>query len=133
MIVKEIERIRGNVNAVNAYRTGLKALFDSGIIDALRMLGRPAIRSDSDHTHMAAQGAMSAGWNNCLDTLLYFEEKYLSEIQETPNVQMDFGALESALKNGDISEEEAYAIRNRKSISYRTNDYTGNIENPKRS
>lgn len=132
MSIKEIERIRGSVNALGAYRTGMHALFEAGIIDAMRVLGRPKIRSDSDATHMAAQGAWSAGWNDCLETFLYFEQLYLNTDTETSNVKMTFGSIDKAQDAGDLTEEEANAIRNGKPITYKPDTFTNNINNPKR-
>lgn len=133
MTVKEIERIRGSVNAIEAYRTGMNALFQAGVIDALRVLGRPKrVNNGSDIHEMASEGSWSAGWNDCLDTLLYFQEVYLDATTEIPNVKMEFGALDRAVKDGDLTKEESDALRNNRSVVYKPGDYTKNIDNPKR-
>src|SRR6185369_10641653 len=110
-MIKELERIKGNPNVVNAYRTGMNALFQAGIIDVLRVLGRPRILTKTPEL-MALEGARSSGWNDCIDALLYFEENYLESVETgiTP-VKMDFGSIDTALKSGDLTEEEADAIR----------------------
>ena len=130
MSIKEVERIRGNNNAIEAYRTGMNQLFQAGIIDAIRVLGRP--RRIGSHDVMGTEGAWSSGWNDCLDTLLYFQEKYLEATQETPSVRMDFGAIDKAVQAGDLTEGEADAIRDGNPIKYDPKSYTRNIEIPKR-
>lgn len=131
-MIKELDRIKGNPNAVSAYRTGMSALFQGGIIDVLRVLGRPRPHKGGVEA-MALEGARSSGWNDCLEALLYFEELYLESVEAGGiPVKMEFGSIESALKSGDLTEGEADAIRGDKAYRYDPKFYTGNIENPVR-
>ncbi len=136
MIAKEIDRIKGNPSVKDAYRTGMNALFQAGIVDALRVLGRPKRhRNGESEVVMASEGAWSAGWNDCLETLLYFEQLYFNDDNpaETPNVRMDFGALSKIVESGELTREEADAIRNNTSPKYNAAEYSRNITIPKRT
>lgn len=131
MTLREVDRIAGNPNAIEAYRAGINSLFQAGVIDALRALGRPLRRKEgADHIQMASEASWSVGWNDCLDTLLYFAERHLNTEEEKPNVRMDFGSIDKAVLSGDLTKEEADAIRRGKSINYDPKTYTRNIPEP---
>lgn len=133
MSIKEIERLKGNPSLVEAYRIGMNSLFTAGITDALRALGRPIRRKEgADAIQMASEASWSAGWNDCLENLLYFQELHLGGTLETPNVKMDFGSLQKALQSGDLTQEEADAIRSGKPITYKPESVTSNITIPVR-
>lgn len=131
MIQKELDRLIGNQNAIAALRTGVSALFSAGILDAIRMLGRPRrIKEGENQTVMASEAAWSSGWNDCLDTLLYFEEMYLAPDKTVPDVRMDFGALDRAVAEGNITKEEADAIRSNSTVKYDLKSLSNNIPKP---
>lgn len=131
MIQKEIDRIKGNPAVLESYRSGMNSLFQAGIVDALRVLGRPKrYANGQSHIVMASEGAWSAGWNDCLEALLYFEQLYLTDGTAVPNVRMDFGSLTRAVANGELNQEEADAIRRGDTPKYKQSDYTSNITIP---
>ena len=130
MIIKEIDRIKGNPNVVEAYRNAMNLLHSAGIIDALRVLGNPVMAETADK--MAINGAHAAGWSGCLMALQYFEEVYLQDASDVTRVRMDFGSVDKALSSGDLTTEEADAIRRGYTIKYPTKHFTSNIDIPKR-
>lgn len=69
---------------------------------------------------MAAQAAHSAGYNQALEDLLYFKDKFLEPVvQATPDLP-DYGGLQSAFNKGDLLEVELNAIRSNTAPKYPT-------------
>lgn len=128
MILRELERIKGNDALTGLYLEGISKLFQSGVIDCLRALGQPTrIALGKDINVMASEASSSAGWNACLNALLYFQEMYLTDSQEQESPRMDFNSIQKLVDQGDITKEEADAIRNNTTPSYPRDKYTGNL------
>lgn len=65
----------------------------------------------------AASAANASGYNAALDDLVLFQERYLTQ-QVTGKLEMNYGSVETALQLGDITKEEADAIRSGESVNY---------------
>lgn len=63
---------------------------------------------DEVQKYVAAQ---SIGFNYALDLLIYFREIVL-DVAKKEVPKMDFGGIDKALRDGDLTKEEADAIRN---------------------
>lgn len=111
---RELRELQGDAQAKEIYIEGRNKLVASGVFNALRALGRPQ-RYDfgKDINQMASEASWSSGWNDCLDSLLHFNEYYLPDeeaVAENNQQQApDFGAIDLAVSRGDLTEEEANA------------------------
>lgn len=112
MIDIELQSVKANPQALALYLEGMSALYRSRILEVVRAVGRPRmVKLGESQDVMAAQAAWSAGFNEALDVLLNFKELFL-DIKEAPEaLRMDFGGVDYAVKRGDITTEEADAIR----------------------
>lgn len=114
---RELARFRANASAVTAYKEGIHLLRSSGLIDLLRIFARPYTVDGGANPYMAAHnGAKMEGYQQCLDDLIYFEEKYLQEKLSSKLPIADFGGLASAVAQKKITLEEAKKIRSKGEI-----------------
>jgi hypothetical protein len=130
--LREIQVLLGDQGREDLYLDGLRKLFDSGVITALRAIGRPqrVARGTSLET-MASEGSYSAGFNDAIDCLLYFKELYLDRSKpEFSMPRLGFGALEELLARGDISKDESDAIKRGEPVKYDAAKHTNNLTNP---
>lgn len=103
----ELENLKNSPNFLRYYQDARESLKISGVINFLRIFARPHLISNGGNIYESAtSAAISAGYNKCLDDLMYFEEKYLLEPFNKKNVRPDFGAKTIAFNKGDISKEE---------------------------
>lgn len=118
MIDIELQSVKANPQALALYLEGMSALYRSRILEVVRAVGRPRmVKLGESQAVMAAQAAWSAGFNEALDVLLNFKELFL-DIKEAPEaLRMDFGGVDYAVKRGDITTEEADAIRSNTNTS----------------
>lgn len=118
MIDIELQSVKANPQALALYLEGMSALYRSRILEVVRAVGRPRmVKLGESQDVMAAQAAWSAGFNEALDVLLNFKELFL-DIKEAPEaLRMDFGGVDYAVKRGDITTEEADAIRSNTNTS----------------
>jgi len=110
---RELRELQGDEQAKTTYIEGRNKLITSGVVNALRAIGRPT-RYDSgkDINQMASEAAWSSGWNDCLDSLIHFHEMYLPDeetIAASAQQPPDFGAIDLAVARGDLTKEEADA------------------------
>lgn len=107
-----LEEIRNNRDSVTRLHTdAMIALSKSGILELLRAWSRAHIYTqDNPLDNMALRGAHAAGYAQCLDDLMEFQE-FLKDEQPGLNLPMDFGAISQALKQGLINEKEANDLR----------------------
>ena len=104
--------ITKDASFIGKYTIALSNLWASGIFNFLRAKGLPkVIGMGSDQSIMATQAAWSAGYNEALDDIINFADKYLTPQTSIADVPMDFGATALALARGDITEEEANDLR----------------------
>lgn len=115
MLRKVLASIKENSAFSGLYYEGMSMLNRSGILEFLKERSRITIQgAEGDVQKMASLAAWSAGYSDAVTDLLNFREMYLDPQDFKPAV-MDFGALDSALENGDLLEEEVNAIRNNQS------------------
>lgn len=92
----------------------LSALKASGVLRALRELARPAAVPVTGLENALAQQAFEAqksiGYNNCLDDLIYFVDRYLKDKTQTNAPELNYGAGLAVLESGDLTKEELDAI-----------------------
>lgn len=96
------------------YISGMSALYQSGIFEALRENGRVSPANPETQHYVEYQAAIanfSIGYNAALDDLLYFREKYMQNDEFLKNLKMDFGGLKAAVDSGDLTEDEANELR----------------------
>jgi len=112
-IPKSLLKIRQNLEASVSIETAVSMLYRAGVFEFLRERAAPSVIDDGESVNKSATTAhFSAGFNACLTELLNFREIYLTVDPHSPvRANIDFGAIEQAIKNGDLTEEEAHAIR----------------------
>ncbi len=115
-----LEEIRNNRDSVIALHSdAMISLSKSGILELLRAWSRSQFfKLGQDMGALAAHGAYSAGYAQCLDDLMEFQE-FLKDEEVQLKAPMDFGAINLALKQGLINEKEANDLR---SAATRTNN-----------
>lgn len=100
-----------------------EALIDSGILELLREIGRArAIRPETPNylEVQAMQTAWSSGYNQCLDDIMLFRQRFLEAETEKDHPIMGFGGIDFALEKDDLTKEEAKALRDGKPIPKHT-------------
>lgn len=109
-----LERLRKDGSFLALYTQGMSYLFQSGVFEALRENGRVSPVSPELQNYEQYQAAIanwSLGYNTAIDQLLYFRELFLDAQPNLSAVKMDFGALDLAVSKGDLTKDEADAIR----------------------
>lgn len=115
---ESLERLKGSAALLKLYNDGMIGIRDSGVLDILRERSRCALVPAATPNYVDVQAAaanQSIGYARALDELYYFRELFLDS-QEKPQARADFGSVEYALSRGDITEQEADAIRTGKPI-----------------
>lgn len=115
---KKLEILRKNDSFLHQFNTGMSSLFQSGVFDVLREIGKCRILELGANAQvLATQAARSAGYNEALDDLMYFRETYFEKDNAVPTPPAEYGGLDAALLRGDLEKEEADAIRLGKNLS----------------
>lgn len=118
MLDKELKILRETPGLITAYLDAMSALQRTGIISFLRAWGRVSYGRKSTVEEVALEGARAAGFQECLDLLFNFEEKFLRPTPTMNAVPVDYGGLTQAVRKGDLTKEEADAIRARSADTY---------------
>lgn len=130
---RELRELKGNKEALDIYIEARNKLVNSGVFNALRALGRPTrYETGKDINQMASEASWSSGWNDCLDSLLHFNEMYLTSEDESGIVnteqRADFNALDLAVASGFLTKEEADERKQSGTYSKpESTQYTSNI------
>lgn len=115
-----ITLFKENKEAFDNFLRSLSTLYSTGVLELLRERGRVRPISDSNPNYVEAQAARanwSMGYNQALDELMYFREIFLNTpVMAGSRAPIDFGATEKAIENGDLTLEEAEALRDGKPI-----------------
>ena len=115
MSAKErLENLKSSGTLLGMYNDAMIKLRDSGVLEILKERGRVMPISSATPNYVDVQAAsanQSIGYNQALDDLYYFRETFLEPKNET-QARFDFGALDRAVAKGDMTKEEADAIRN---------------------
>jgi hypothetical protein len=109
-----LQRVIENPAFLSQYTQGMSMLYASGVFEALRENGRIGPVSPESPNYVEYQAAVanwSIGFNTALDQLLNFRELFLEVPEAGINPAMDFGGLDLAVEKGDLTKEEADAIR----------------------
>lgn len=112
MIEKLLDLMRKNDTFNAEYSQALSALWRLHILEFLRERGRPRVISlGKDVQIMATQASYSSGYNDCLDDLTGFLEKFLAEPLNSKKLTPDYGGLDLAVERGDLDQKEAYELK----------------------
>lgn len=125
MFEKLLENLKRSESTAKAMLSVQEAFVTSRVYDFLREIGRPKDIHPSVPNYLevqAMQTAWSVGYNQCLDDIMLFRERFLeADLNKTPP-KMSFGGLDVALSREDLTPEEANAIRDGKPVpKLRTN------------
>lgn len=111
----ELTRFKNSLDAKNLYLQGIDLLTRSGILGLLRQFARPFSPDRGANPYTSAYLAAHAeGYNQCLDDLMYFDQKYLTEKMKAKEVKADFGGLALAIAKGDLTEKDLEHGKSRK-------------------
>jgi hypothetical protein len=91
-----------------------ESLRKSSVYEFLREVGRARAVHPSTPNYVevqAQQTSWSDGYNQCLDDIMMFRDRFLEASAEKTQPLMGFGGLEFALFKDDLTKEEADAIR----------------------
>lgn len=119
MIRKIIERLSKNQSFLGVYSSGVSHLYASGIVDFLREKAKCRFAPNLELHSTALEGARSAGYQEALEDIFEFADRYLTPTlgaEGTP--KMEFGALDALIESGDLTKEEADAIRRDTPVDY---------------
>jgi hypothetical protein len=114
MILSKLMAFKENEAQLSAYINGMSLLWQSGVLDILRDNGRVGPVSPDSPNYVAYQAALanwSVGFNLALDQLIYFREIFIEPDRSKEKIPMDFGGLDAAVEKGDLTQEEADAVR----------------------
>lgn len=111
----ELKNFKDNVKAVKYYVEAKKLLMDSGLVNLLRIFSRPYTRDGGrDQNAAAYKAAYTEGYNDALDDLIYFQEKYLVQDLTKKDVHLDFGSKKLAVdKHKDMTLAEYNKVTGR--------------------
>lgn len=116
MIEKIFRDIKGDPVFLAVFNEGMSLLYRTRIFEFLRERGRAqAVEHGQDPQAMAYQAARSIGYNQAIEDLFYFREKFLDPSNSVDNVKIDFGGSENAVASGDLTKEELDAIQSGRS------------------
>lgn len=108
-----LDDIRTNSGFLAAFTQALSYFYASGVLEVLREFGKVkfvAPETPNYPTALAAQAEYSRGYNQAIDDLLLFRERYIDPLPRTAP-PLDFGAIDRALAVGDLTKEEADELR----------------------
>lgn len=132
MIKAIIERLQKDENFSAKFTQGLSTLIQSGLFDVLREQAkvRQVNAKNGALLHeLAAEAQRSYGYNQCLDDLFYFREKFLQS-GESLVPQIGYGSLSRAKESGDLEPEEIDAIRSGNTHALKAKTVTGRANAP---
>ena len=115
-LLSNLKKSSGTAGEVLAAQT---ALVSSRAYEFLREIGRAKDIHPATPNYLevqAMQSAWSVGYNQCLDDIMLFRERFLEADLDQNPPKMSFGGLDLALFKDDLTKEEANAIRSGKSI-----------------
>lgn len=135
MLDKALDAILENKDFLPQHLYIVEGLQRSGLLAYLRVAGLSYLNLPyKDATESALNAARAQGWQACLDTIITFKEQVygpeLDPVKNKPIPRPDFGAINKAVERGDLTEEEANAIRNNTKPDYSAYVDTGRTETP---
>jgi len=129
MFEKLLKNLKENSSTVSAMLDIAAILRESRVYEFLREVGRSKDIHPSAPNYLslqAMQTAWSSGYNQCLDDIMLFRERFLeADLEKTPP-KMSFGGLELAVFKNDLTEEEANALRSGSAVPKLTDKQSTN-------
>ena len=119
MIKKFIEDLKKTSSTAAEMLQVAVSLKRSRVYELLREIGRAKGLHPATPNYLEAQAmqtAWSDGYNQCLDDIMYFRERFLEAEFDKKPPKMSFGGLDLALFKEDLTQEEADAIRSGKPV-----------------
>lgn len=110
---KIIDFLQSNPGDLHFFEDALEKLSHSRIVEFLKEKGKPTIVGIEDLPQsLATEAAWSAGYQECLDDILNFRDKYLVvNTEKRPSRDPSYGALELALERKFIRQDEVEKFR----------------------
>lgn len=111
--MNKLDEIRRNSEFLKLFTQAISYFYGSGVLEFLRGKSRtqPADPNSPNYLMMlAAQSEYSRGYNDALDDLLNFRERFL-DVQPVSKTEPDYGAYDEAIRQGDLTEKEANELR----------------------
>jgi len=117
---KALARILDSPDLLSTYITGLTYLERSYVIDFLRERATvKIIDGGSDVQKAAAEAHRSLGYQQALDDLINFKEKFIiGAANKGQPLTPTFGAVDRAFQQNDLLPEEVDAIRTNSKPNY---------------
>ena len=115
-----LKELQTNSHRLLQYSQGLELMRQSGVLELMKLLYRPKVilHGNSQQESMAISGAYSAGAIDVLGVLENFRELYLETISPHSQPAVSFNSVEFAVSRGNLTKEEADAIRNGRKPDY---------------
>lgn len=116
--MKILNDIRTRVSVVAQQMTEVVSLLmQSGVLEFLRERSSAVVMHGEHSIEKAAlAAARSAGYAECLQDILYFKEKYLSDTgPSSAKLEMSFGAKDRVLTRGDLTKDDLHGIESEQS------------------
>ena len=115
-----LKELQTNSHRLLQYSQGLELIKQSGVLELLKLLYRPKVilHGVSQQESMAISGSYSAGAMDVLSVLENFRELYLETISPHSQPAVSFNSVEFAVSRGNLTKEEADAIRNGRKPDY---------------
>jgi hypothetical protein len=123
MLQKLLKLLQKASSTAGSMLTVQENLKESRVYEFLKEVGRARAVHPATPNYIdvqAQQTSWSDGYNQCLDDIMMFRERFLEANTEKTLPRMGFGGLEFALFKDDLTEEEAHAIRTGKPIPKHT-------------
>lgn len=114
-LINPVQIFKDRPDIFDSFLRALSTLHSTGVIEMLRERGQVRPTAENSPNYQAAQAAKanwSLGFNRAIDELIYFRDLFLSDNTTNTQPPPEFGSLERAVEVGDLTEEEANAIRN---------------------
>lgn len=109
-----LSTLKKNIDNLADIVTSVDKLTSLGLFTFLRALGTPSTPNQGDVNSCAHQASYCEGYNDALDDLMYFKEKWLTgPTSSAPSQDLVARGIDLALANGKLTEKEANDLRSR--------------------
>lgn len=111
---RHLHRIQANDHFRGSYLDTLGKMFSLGVFEFLREQGKVSLFRSSTTEEAAAEAHRSRGYNECLDDLLYFLERFLPESSNVTSELRPSYAAENLIKDRDYVTTDDFNILSQK-------------------
>lgn len=111
--MNRLAEIRKNSEFLKLFTQAVSYFYRSGVLEFLREQAKTQPVDPNSPNYLvalAAQAEYSRGYTQALDDLLNFRERFLDAPVIT-KTEPDYGAYQDAIKQGDLTKEEAHELR----------------------